>query len=125
MQQRLICENCVNHCRLLLHYGPDNLLNEVTGNSCPGGVRYAEKVASELKTVIQATVKIEKADIDQIKVKTAEPVSMNLKDACFAEIEAFVATAPVKFGDVLIRNIGGSGIDLVAAQLCKEKEKQA
>ena len=53
----------------------------------------------------------------RLPVKTAAPIPKNLLMQAMQAVNAVTVTAPVKTGDVVIRDLLGTGIDLIA---CKD-----
>jgi len=83
----------------------------VVGNSCPRGKMYAENEVVCPKRVVTSTVKTSSGKM--LPVKTDKPVKKSEMFAVMSIINSFVATTPVKTGDVLIENIEGDA-NLVA-----------
>lgn len=111
--KEMICITCPRGC----HLSVDTETFAVTGNSCPKGAEYG---ANELKNplrVLTSTVAISGGAHSRLPVKTAQAMPKPLLFKAMTEVNACRVQSPVKTGDVLIENIAGSGVALVA---CKD-----
>ena len=51
-----------------------------------------------------------------VPVKTAEPIPKNLIFDVMTQINSVVVEAPVFLGDVIVKDVAGTGIDIVATR---------
>jgi CxxC motif-containing protein len=61
---------------------------------------------------IASLIRVDNGNV--VSVKTAAPIPKGKIFACMQEIRAATATAPVRAGDVLLENVAGTGVDVVA-----------
>ena len=109
-KRRLTCVECPMGC--LIEVTIDNgVAVSVVGNSCPRGKMYAENEVVCPKRVVTSTVKT--ADGRMLPVKTDRPVKKSEIFSVMKKINEYVAVAPKRIGDVLIKNVE-SDADLVA-----------
>jgi CxxC motif-containing protein len=111
----LICINCPRGCHLTV----DEKLN-VTGNSCPRGAAYGKQEVTNPTRTVTSTVRIEGAELPLCPVKTASAAPKGKMFEIMASINQAHLKAPVHIGDVVIPNVCGTGIDVVA---CRNMEK--
>jgi CxxC motif-containing protein len=90
----------------------DGKVVSVTGNACKRGVVYAENECTNPKRTVTSTVRCNNGEV--VSVKTADTVPKDKVFDVMAEINATVATAPLAVGDVVIKNVSGTGVDVVA-----------
>ena len=115
MKENLLCISCPLGCQLEVEFSKKKILS-VKGNSCKKGVEYAEKEIFHPERIVTTTVKISGASLPLLPVKTEASVA---KELCFKVIESaskLQVKAPVKRGEVLIRDILKSGVNLVATR---------
>lgn len=117
--RRLICIGCPMGCALSVEL-QGGRVEKVTGFTCGRGKAYAEQEVTSPRRTVTSTVRIIGGRRPVLPVRTAGEVPKELVGACMDEIRAVTAEAPVHIGDVLLRDIAGTGIALVAA---KEMEK--
>ena len=53
---------------------------------------------------------------EPLSVKTAAPIPKSLIFDCLTELRKVSVTAPVKIGDVVLPDVCGTGVDVVAAR---------
>lgn len=92
----------------------DGKVTNVTGNSCERGDAYARSEVTSPVRTLTTSVKVTGSDKEIVSVKTAGPIPKNKIDECVDIIREAVVTAPVTAGDVIIENIAGSGVNLIA-----------
>ena len=126
LKEDLICISCPMGCNLEVTYD-DKKIIEVKGNTCKRGVQYAETEIFHPERIVTTTVRVLGAAIGFIPVKTEKTVPKELtfdvvKRACKVSLRA-----PVKVGDVVVKNILGTGVNLIAtrslASLLKKPKK--
>ena len=115
MKKELICITCPMGCRLDVNYDKEKII-DVEGNTCPRGVTYAEKEIFHPERVITTTVKVAGAKIALLPVKTAGSIPKELARKALELAFKVNVKAPVKVGDVIIKNILDTGVDLVATR---------
>ncbi|QZY53670.1 DUF1667 domain-containing protein [Crassaminicella profunda] len=113
-KKEIICIVCPMGCRLTVSKEEDGY--KVTGNTCKRGEAYGVKEMTNPTRVIPTTVKIKNGFLKRLSVKTNKPVPKELIFKCMEIINGVEVEAPVKIGDVIIHNILGTGIDVVATK---------
>ncbi len=87
---------------------------EVTGNTCDRGDAYARAEVTAPVRTITSLVRVEGGSRPVVAVKTAQAVPKDKIEKCMEEIKAITVKAPVAIGDVIIRDVAGTGVDVVA-----------
>lgn len=112
MEKEIICICCPKGCHLKVNADE----NKVSGNSCSRGTEYGINEVTNPVRVITSTVKVENGDSPVVPVKTKNPIPKELNFKCMEEINKCIVQAPVKIGDIVIENIFGTGVDIVATK---------
>ena len=120
MEKELICICCPKGCRLKV----DTENKSVQGNGCARGIEYGINEVTNPVRVITSTVKVENGELAVVPVKTNNPIPKGLNFKCMEEINKTLIEAPVMIGDVIIRNVLGTGVDIVATRGIKKKLKK-
>ena len=107
----LICITCPRGCHLQV----DENLN-VTGNMCPRGAVYAKAELTHPVRMVTSSVSIESEIASRLPVKTKDPIPKELIFKVMEEIEKVSVKAPIKIGDVIIKDVLGTGVDIVATK---------
>lgn len=119
-KRELICIGCPMGCPLTVTMDGENVI-EVTGNTCPRGKTYAEKEVTNPTRIVTSTVKVEGGDRPFVSVKTKEDIPKGKIFDCMKEINGIVAKAPVAIGDILLENVAGTGVAIVATKAAAAK----
>lgn len=114
-KKELTCINCPMGCQLSVEL-EDGVVKSVTGNTCPRGDAYARtEVVNPVRTVTSTCI-VAYGDKPRVSVKTASPIPKGKIDEVMKDINAVRAEAPVKIGDVLVKNTAGTGVDVIATR---------
>lgn len=109
----LICIRCPIGCRLTV---TDSLT--VSGNQCKRGMEYAIEEMTAPKRIVTSLIKLVGAD-EPLSVKTEAPIPKELIFDVLEEIKKLRLKAPIEIGTVLIENILGTGVNIVATKTVK------
>lgn len=112
----IICIMCPLGCTLEVEQIPGQDEYRVRGQQCKRGKVYAIDEFTNPTRMVTSTVAICKAPLSRLPVKTSQPVPKELIFKCMEQIAAVEVIPPVKAGDVLISNLLGTGVDLVATR---------
>ena len=86
----------------------------VTGNSCPRGHEYGIKEVISPERIV-TTVKKYKSGT--ISLKTEKPIPKGLVDSCLIEISKASTSQELKAGDVFIKDILNTGVNIIVTSL--------
>jgi CxxC motif-containing protein len=90
------------------------LLERVYG--CKRGVTYAEAEYSNPVRILTTTVKVEGKANELLPVRSSVPVPQGKLFECMEIIKKTSAKLPVKRYDVIVKDICGTGVDIVATK---------
>ena len=107
----LICITCPRGCHLQV----DENLN-VSGNMCPRGAVYAKAELTHPVRMVTSSVSVVSEIATRLPVKTKDPIPKELIFKIMEEIEKVSVKAPIKIGDVIIKDVLGTGVDIVATK---------
>ncbi|MCL2253192.1 MAG: DUF1667 domain-containing protein [Lachnospiraceae bacterium] len=114
---QLICIGCPAGCLLKVeNYSPQDPPEtmKVTGNSCPVGEQYAHKEMTAPTRFLTSLIRVSGGESKVVSVKTNADIPKGQIFACMHEIKNTVASAPISLGDILIKDVAGTGADIVA-----------
>jgi CxxC motif-containing protein len=114
--ERYVCIGCPIGCPLqLVHEG--NEIKEVEGYECNRGAKYAKQEFVDPRRAFATTVPISGALYARLPVKLTAPIPKDRIWDAVAAIKQVGATAPVRRGDVIVRDVAGvAGVDVVASR---------
>ena len=107
--KELTCINCPMGCLLTVEMDGD-AIRDISGYTCPRGKTYAEKEVTNPTRVVTSTIKVVGGRKDRVACKTQYDLPKDMMEA----INAAQAQAPVVIGEVLIADVAGTGVDVVA-----------
>ena len=109
--KEFICIECPKGCRLKV----DDDMN-VTGNTCIRGKTYAINELTCPKRVITSTVVIESKLVSRMPVMTENEVPKEKMFDIVKALDDVRLVAPVKCRDVVIENVCGTGVNIIATR---------
>jgi len=114
-KRKLICVSCPVGCELEVTLD-DNEIVEVEGNTCKLGIDYAEQEIFDPRRMVATTVKVKNGYHPLVPVYTEKPVPKPKIFDVLAEIRKVEIEAPVKINDVVIEDVLGTGINVIASR---------
>lgn len=91
----------------------------VTGNTCPRGAEYAKTEWLDPRRVVTSTVVVtgqKEGEEAMVSVKTKQAIPKDKMMDCIRELADVSLKAPVRIGDVVITNVAGTGVDVIATK---------
>lgn len=115
------CTTCPSECLLTVEVERDAddavvEVRSVTGNSCPRGDTFAHQELTCPMRVLTTTVAVSGGDEALLPVRTAEAIPLALHTQAMDLIRGLVVEAPIRMGDVVLDDILGTNINLVASK---------
>lgn len=86
----------------------------ITGNTCKHGEKYAITECTHPVRTLTTTAKVQNHDL--ISVKSTEPLPKERMMEFMNLINQVELKSPVRIGDIVLENIGGTGINIVATK---------
>lgn len=112
MIKKIICINCPKGCHLAI----DTDKMTVEGNNCIKGKEYGLNEVMNPVRIITTTVKVDGGDHKLLPVKTEKAIPKDFNFKCIEILNLLVIKAPIKVGDVILKNILGTGVDIIACR---------
>lgn len=113
--KELTCIGCPLGCAITVTMDGTNV-TDVTGNTCPRGDAYARKEVTNPTRIVTSTVRVSGGVAPMVNVKTASDIPKGKIFDCAAALRDVTVAAPVKIGDVVLANVAGTGVDIIAAR---------
>lgn len=113
------CTTCPSECALTIETridenGVEHVLL-VQGNRCARGRKFAEQEVIRPMRILATTIVVRGGDEKLLPVRTARPIPRDLHLSAMRDIRHASVTAPVHMGDVVMSDLLGTGVDLVAS----------
>ena len=118
MQKNIICVSCPMGCGITVDLNDNGEVISVKGNTCKRGDAYARTECTHPVRSLATTVKVSGGVHNVVPCKSKGALPNEKSMDCMEAIAKVEVKAPVKLGDVLVENICGTGIDIVATNHC-------
>ena len=111
----LICIGCPLGCPLTVEM-EGNEVKSVSGNTCPRGDPYAKKELTNPTRIVTSTVRVAGGKLAMVSVKTESDIPKGKIFDCVKALKDVEVIAPVKIGDVIVENVAGTGVNIIATK---------
>ena len=108
-------------CGITVEIADNGDILSVTGNTCKRGDTYARAECTNPVRSLATTVRVEGGIHNVVPCKSAGSLPKDKITECMEIINKAQVNAPVKLGDILVENILGTGINIVATNHCPAK----
>lgn len=114
----VVCIVCPNGCEITVAPGEPAV---VTGHKCDRGKAYALEEYTAPKRVLTTTVRLLKGKRPRLPVRTRSPIPKELMRRAAEELKGVTVEAPVVKGQIIVADILGTGVDVVASRSERQK----
>lgn len=118
MVKEVICTVCPIGCRIKVE-GENGVIKSVEDYKCNRGLTYAENEFLHPVRILTTTVKTDVKGNPLLPVRSNKPIPKEKLMDCMAEVSKVCVSAPVERYQVIIENICGTGVDMVASGCLK------
>ena len=128
MNKTFTCVLCPNSCEVNVEYrladsaAGEIVIERISGNHCPKGRAYAEQELLDPRRTIATSVLVEGGERPLVSVRLTAPIPKDRIMDAMALIRRYKATAPVKAGTVVIRDLFGLGSDVIVTKTVMSAE---
>lgn len=113
--RELTCIGCPMGCALTVEMNEKEVVS-VTGNTCKRGDVYARKEVTNPTRIVTSSVMVEGGNLAAVSVKTKEDIPKGKIFDCMKALKGVKVQAPVHIGDVIVKDIAGTGVDVIATK---------
>ena len=111
----VICILCPMGCKITVKTENGEVV-KIENAGCKRGIEYS---VQEIKSPVRdffTTVRVKGGKIPVLSVRSTGPVPKNMLMTCAKELAKIVVPAPVKSGDVIVKNLLNLGVDIIATK---------
>jgi len=112
---RLTCVLCPVGCELEVSRDGSSDV-QVTGNQCDKGIPFAVEEVLHPKRNLATSVPVRGTAATMVSVRLSGPVPREMIFPILAEVAKLRPEAPVRRGQVLIADVLGTGVDVIATR---------
>ena len=115
MKKEIICTVCPRGCHIQVEGEGEKILS-VEGYACKRGLDYASNEFAHPVRILTTLVKIDGVEGDLLPVRSDKPLPKEKLFDCMAVIRDAKVTLPVNRYDVIVADICGTGVNIVATK---------
>lgn len=120
MTKEIICTVCPMGCHITVE-GEGDQVTSISGFTCKRGETYGRQEFAHPVRILITTVKTDQPGHELLAVRSSVPVPKERLFDCMEVIRQTTVQAPVKRYDVVIKDICGTGADIVATGMLEVK----
>ena len=109
----VVCVRCPRSCLIRVAV-KEGSVESVEGYGCRLGFEYAVEEVTNPKRTVCSTVRVLGGRYPRLPVRTSEPVPKSKIREVVEALRSVTVKAPVRRGEVIVRNVAGTGADVVA-----------
>ncbi len=118
-EKKITCITCPLGCKLKINI-ENNKIISVRGNQCKKGIKFAEGEIRDPRRILTTTMKLkaqggQEATFNRLPVRSVAPAPKDKILEIIKEVRKIKVSPPVKMGDIIAKNIIGSGVDIIAS----------
>lgn len=115
-KRELTCIQCPMGCQITVELENGEVRN-ISGYTCNRGKVYAGKEVTNPTRVVTSSVKVTGSPSEKmVSVRTASDVPKDKVFDCVKALAGVTVKAPVRIGDVIVRDVAGTGVDVIATR---------
>jgi len=115
MKKKFICIICPNGSELEVRYSEKGS-ERVSGSLCGRGLDYVKKELFSPERSVTSSVEVRNGSLPLVSVKTSKPIPKEKIFAVMDEIAGIEVEAPIRIGDVIVKDVLGTGADIIATK---------
>lgn len=119
-KRELTCIGCPMGCNLLVELDGDQVVS-ISGYTCKRGEEYGRKECTNPTRILTSSVSVAEGENDVVPVKTESDIPKNKLFDCVKVLKNVTVKAPVKIGDVIVEDIEGTGVNIIATKNVNRK----
>lgn len=116
MNRHFTCIVCPRGCSIEAEIEDDRVV-DIKGYACPRGRAYVETELTAPRRMLTTTVFTDQGTL--LSVRTRETIPKELLFAAMEHLRTITVKTPVAVGDIVVQNLLGTGVDVVATSSSK------
>jgi CxxC motif-containing protein len=117
--KEIYCVTCPKGCKLSVKMDGDKVVDVIHG--CKRGKDYAHEELTHPKRMVATSVQLDGGVHPLVAVYTDKPIAKRLIHPLLETLRKVHVPAPVKMGDVILKNVLDSGVNVVASRSVESK----
>ena len=114
-EKEITCIVCPLGCKILVKTDGKNF--EISdGQKCRRGIEYARSEALDPRRMLTSSILVKNGKWPLVSVKSSKPVPKHKVSDVLKEIKKSSVQAPVNLGQIVIKNVAGTKIDMITTK---------
>jgi CxxC motif-containing protein len=114
-QVKIICITCPKGCSLDVSREGATIV-KVEGAGCKKGAEYVAAEMNDPRRMVASTVRVQGSMHPLLPVYTAKPFPKPRIKELLSEIRRIQLKAPIKMGEIVLKNALNTGVDVIASR---------
>ena len=114
-EKTLVCIGCPKGCNVYVQL-TNHEITKISGCECKIGKVYAQKELTNPTRTITSTIRVKGKTLRMLPVKTKEEIPKDKIFSCMKELKDIELIPPIMIGDIVVENIGGTGVNIIATK---------
>jgi len=114
IKKEITCIGCPMGCRITAEVDGEKIIS-IVGYTCNIGKKYAQEELTVPTRMVTALMKVQGTH-QPLSVKTSEPIEKSKIFDCLAEISQHTVMCPIHIGEVVIKNVCGTPVNIIATR---------
>jgi CxxC motif-containing protein len=119
MKKSIVCFICPNSCVLTITEDGTNL--QIENNRCPRGIDFVQKELSDPERTLTSTVRVLNGMLPLVSVRSDRQVKKAELKGLIRQLDVLTVSAPVKSGQVIVRELGRNRVTIIATRNVESK----
>ncbi len=112
-KKEFVCIRCPLGCNISVET-ENGEIKKIAGNTCPRGADYVTNELTDPRRTVTSLVRAKGGEAPVVSVKTESEIPKDKIFDCIKELKAVEIPAPVHIGDIILKNVCASGVNIVA-----------
>lgn len=118
-EKEITCIVCPIGCKILVKTDGKHF-EILDGNKCKQGVEYVRSEALDPRRMLTSSVLVKNGEWPLVSVKSSRPIPKAQVFSVLKEIKLTTLDAPVDLGQLVIKNVASTGIDIITTKSVKK-----
>lgn len=119
----LTCILCPIGCKILVKTNGMNF-KIIKGNKCERGIDYSRNEILYPRRILTTSVLVKNGEWPLVSVRSSKPILKKYLLNILNETKRMIVKAPVKSGQIIIKNVEDTGINIIATKTVKKSSSQ-
>lgn len=119
---KIVCIACPRGCNIEIEEENGEIKN-ISGYSCQRGKKFAETEFYNPKRMVTTVVSLRGGEYPCLPVISDDQVPKEILGDCIYLLKELQIKAPIKMGDIVKKDILGTGVNIIAAKTARMEAK--